>query len=57
MDDATPPIQFLGTHASNVLNINRGDVAIAFYPGEVSTFPTIRQAFIDNAEADARCSI
>jgi hypothetical protein len=53
LDDATPPIQFLGTHASNVLNINRGDVAIAFYPGEVSAFPTIRQAFIDNAEADA----
>lgn len=53
INDATPPIQILGTHASNALNVNRGDVAVAFYPGEVSTFATIRQAFIDNAETDS----
>lgn len=51
-DENTPAILLLGTHGSNVIDINRGSVGIAFYPTEVSTFPTIRQAFFDDATSD-----
>lgn len=33
---------FLGTHASNVVNCNQGDLGVAFFPSESSTLSTIR---------------
>lgn len=51
-DGNTPPILLLGTHASNVINVNRGIVGVAYYPTEVSTIATLRQAFFDDATDD-----
>ncbi|QDT41057.1 hypothetical protein Pan241w_11160 [Gimesia alba] len=51
-DGNTPAILLLGTHASNVININRGSLGVAYYPTEVSTIATLRQAFFDDAVDD-----
>lgn len=51
-DGNTPVILLLGTHASNMININRGSLGVAYYPTEVSTVATLRQAFFDNAADD-----
>ena len=51
-DGNTPPILLLGSHASNVINVNRGFVGIAYFPTETATVATIRQAFIDDATDD-----
>lgn len=51
-DGNTPAILLLGTHASNVININRGSLGVAYYPTEVSTIATLRQAFFDDAADD-----
>ncbi|WP_417390212.1 LamG-like jellyroll fold domain-containing protein [Gimesia sp.] len=51
-DGNTPAILLLGTHASNTININRGSLGIAYYPTEVATVTTLRQAFFDNALDD-----
>lgn len=51
-DGNTPAILLLGTHASNAININRGSLGVAYYPTEVATVATLRQAFFDNAADD-----
>lgn len=51
-DGNTPAILVMGTHASNVININRGLLGVAYYPTEVSTVATLRQAFFDDAADD-----
>lgn len=51
-DANTPAILLLGTHASNVININRGSLGVAYYPTEVSTIALLRQAFFDDATDD-----
>jgi len=51
-DANTPAILLLGTHASNVININRGSLGVAYFPTEVSTIATLRQAFFDDAADD-----
>ncbi|WP_339730088.1 hypothetical protein [uncultured Gimesia sp.] len=51
-DGNTPAILLLGTHANNVININRGSLGLAYYPTEVSTIATLRQAFFDDSADD-----
>jgi hypothetical protein len=52
-DISIPALLWKGTHAANVVNVNRGDVGIAFYRGEVSHVATLRVGFIENAAADS----
>ncbi len=51
-DENTPAILLLGTHANNVIDINRGSLGVAYYPTEASTIATLRQAFFDDATSD-----
>lgn len=50
----SPAIQLLGTHASNVVNVTRGSVGIAYNPGEVSTVATLRIGYVGNQSSDSR---
>lgn len=56
-DEGTPALLWKGTHISNVLNVNRGDVGIAWLPGEAATLATLNVSFIENRETDStvRC--
>lgn len=47
-----PACLLLGTHAANVLNVNKGSVGVAFYGGEVSTFVTVRSGYTTNIRGD-----
>jgi len=41
-ETGVPSLLFLGTHASNAINVTGGEIGIAFYGGEVSTVSTLK---------------
>ncbi len=45
---------FVGTHASNVLNVNKGSVSVAPFGGELATLLTLRVGYVGNASTDAK---
>lgn len=45
-------ITWKGTHASNVVNLNRGSFAAAYYEGETATIATLRVGYYDNPPSD-----
>ncbi len=47
-------VQLKGTHASNVVNITKGSVAIAGYGGDVSTVATLTVGYVSSPSTDAR---
>ncbi|WP_013626608.1 hypothetical protein [Rubinisphaera brasiliensis] len=48
-----PAFLFLGTHASNAINVLRGVVGIAYQPGESATVATLKVGYISNQSGDA----
>lgn len=50
-DDNTEAVLLKGTHASNVLNVDSGNVGVAIYGGETSTLATLRL----DGDATVRC--
>jgi len=56
-DVGTPPVCLLGSHASNAFIIDRGQVGIAYYPGETATVLTLRMGFVTQVETDAVVSL
>jgi hypothetical protein len=42
-----------GTHASNVVNVTRGNVGVAIYPGETATILTLRVGYQTNQDGDS----
>lgn len=55
--DGEPALFIKGTHTSNVLNVQKGFVGLAYYPGEASALATLRIGFIDNVDSDAVVSL
>lgn len=53
-DVGIPSLLWKGTHANNVVNLHRGDVGIAFLPGETATVLTARVGFVSNVTSDAK---
>jgi len=47
-------VQLKGTHASNVVNVTKGSVAIAGYGGDVSTVATLTVGFVSSPTTDSR---
>jgi len=47
-----PVILLKGTHAANVLNINKGDVGMAFFGGEAATAATIQVGYRSSVASD-----
>lgn len=48
-----PAFLWKGTHASNVADVIRGDVGVAFFDGESATIATLKIGFVDNILGDA----
>ena len=49
-----PAILLKGTDADTVLNLNRGDVGVAFFDGESGHLATVRVGYIDNQAGDSQ---
>lgn len=49
----TPAFLWKGTHASNVLNVNRGSVGVAFLGAEVATVATLRVGYQTDIAGDS----
>ncbi len=48
----TPSILVAGSHASNELNVLKGDVGVAFFGGQTATLATVRTSFVENQAGD-----
>lgn len=57
LDEGIPSLLLVLPNTSSIVNVNRGSVGIAIYPGETSTVPTLRTGFITNKDGDSnvRC--
>lgn len=53
LDIGIPALLLVLPNASSVLNVNRGSVGVAIYPGETSTIPTVRVGFETNQAGDS----
>lgn len=53
IEDGIPTFLFVGTHASNVINLLRGSMGVCWLPGEVATVATIRIGYTDNIDSDS----
>ena len=49
-----PAILLKGTDADTILNLNRGDVGVAFFDGESGHLATVRVGYIDNQAGDSQ---
>lgn len=57
LDEGIEALLLVLPNTSSVVNVNRGSVGIAIYPGETSTIPTLRVGFEANVAGDStvRC--
>lgn len=53
-DAGIPALLLKGAHASNVLNLYRGDVGLAYLAGETATWPVIRVLYTKSPASDAQ---
>jgi len=49
----SPPLLIKGTHASNIVNVMKGDVGIAFFDGDASTVATLTVGFETSVDNDS----
>lgn len=54
LDTDIEALQWKGTHVANVVNVYRGEVAVAGYAAEAATVATLRVGFEDGQDSDAR---
>lgn len=52
-DDGFPALRLVLPNTSTVLNVNKGDVGVAVYPGETSTVATARVGYVTNVAGDS----
>lgn len=56
-EDDVPVLLFVGTHASNILNLNKGDVGVGFFGGEAATLATTRVGYRNARSSDSKLVI
>ncbi len=49
-----PAILWKGTHASNTVTVNKGDLGIAVFAGETATVLTLMLGYVNNPASDAK---
>jgi len=53
-DQGTPSLIWHGTNASNIVNINKGQVGVAFFPGDTAAVATLRIGYVSNQLGDVQ---
>jgi len=53
MESGVPAVLLKGTHAANALNVNRGDVGVAFFGGETATLLALNVGYETNPAGDS----
>ena len=56
-ESSTPVVLITGGNGSSELDINSGDVAMAFYQGQAATFPTIKTGYVSQPASDVTLTI
>src|SRR5262249_58183046 len=53
VDSGIPAVLLKGTNAANVLNVNRGDVGLAFFGGETAALAALNVGYETNPAGDS----
>ncbi len=53
-DGTLPCLTLRGSHASNVLNMQSGDVGVAYEAGETASFPSVLVGYLNQASSDVQ---
>src|SRR5262249_9189864 len=53
LKNGTPAVLLKGPNAANALNVNRGDVGVAFFGGETATLVTVNVGYETNPAGDS----
>lgn len=56
-ETGVPSILLKGTHASNVLNLTKGSVGVAFFAGETATLATVNCGYLSNVNGDSNLTL
>jgi trimeric autotransporter adhesin len=54
LDQGNPAFTWRGTNADNVVNVNKGQVGIAFFPGNVATVDDLNVGYVSNVNGDVQ---
>lgn len=57
LEDNVPAVLLKGTHASNALNVSKGDVGVALFAGETATILTLNVGYKTNPAGDAQVKL
>jgi trimeric autotransporter adhesin len=54
LDQGNPAFTWRGTNAGNVVNVNKGQVGIAFFPGNAATVDDLNVGYVSNVNGDVQ---
>jgi trimeric autotransporter adhesin len=57
LDQGNPALTWRGTSGSNVVNVNKGQVGIAFFPGNTATVESLNIGYVSNVTGDAQLTV
>lgn len=53
-DEGTPSILIVNTDSAQILNLQKGDVGVAYFDGEAAHLATLRVGYLENQEGDSQ---
>jgi hypothetical protein len=54
LDQGNPALTWRGTSASSVVNLNKGSIGIAFFPGNTATVSALNIGYVSNQSSDVQ---
>ncbi len=57
LDQGNPAFTWRGTNAGNVVNVNKGQVGIAFFPGNAATVDDLNVGYVSNVNGDVQLTV
>jgi hypothetical protein len=54
LDQGNPALTWRGTNSGNVVNVNKGQVGIAFFPGNTATIAGLNVGYVSNVNGDVQ---
>jgi trimeric autotransporter adhesin len=56
-DTGNPALIWHGTSSSNVVNLNKANIGIAFFPGDTAEMTTLRTGYVSNQNSDVTLTV
>jgi trimeric autotransporter adhesin len=57
LDVGNPSLVWHGTNSSNVVNLTKANIGIAFFPGDTASMTTLRTGYVSNKNSDVTLTV